>query len=219
VVTREEIAASVAAPDMPSRHRKISRRLRVFFAQHPTCCFCGGSRATEEIEHQPSRIVFPDKKRPKGMEFPTCKRCNEQTRDDEPLLAVLSRILASERFVSPPDNGYHKALRSLYLRRPKLLLDMNQGRRWTNQNGIIVRKGALNVNLPAIDLSLCRIAAKLLLGLHYEILRVPIKEGAIINTFWTHNQKSFSDVSNLLGMLPKSKGLKQGKWDSEDTFL
>jgi hypothetical protein len=56
---------------------------------HPWCCFCGGSEAAVSLDHQPARIIFPDKHRPKGLEFPACAVCNNQTSPDEALVPSL----------------------------------------------------------------------------------------------------------------------------------
>lgn len=54
------------------------RLLRV----HPYCCFCGGTVPAVSLDHQPARIMFPDRLRPKGLEFPACETCNAQTSPD-----------------------------------------------------------------------------------------------------------------------------------------
>jgi hypothetical protein len=68
-----------------------------FCKEHPWCCFCGGTTPSSNIDHQPARIIFPDKQRPKGQESPACHICNEQTRADEVLLAFICRFAGSKR--------------------------------------------------------------------------------------------------------------------------
>lgn len=55
------------------------KRLQTFKDQHPVCCFCNGSAVTETIEHAPPRIFMVGSQRPKGLEFPACRRCNGGT--------------------------------------------------------------------------------------------------------------------------------------------
>ena len=45
-------------------------------AQNSLCCFCGGTEAAVNMDHQPARVMFPDRHRPKGLEFPACSVCN-----------------------------------------------------------------------------------------------------------------------------------------------
>jgi hypothetical protein len=67
------------------KHRKQ------FFAANPTCCFCGGTRAVETIDHQPPRVAFYGRHWPEGYEFPACKNCNAATRADEQIFGWLAR--------------------------------------------------------------------------------------------------------------------------------
>lgn len=49
---------------------------RRYLIENPYCCFCGGGVKATTIEHAPPRVFFKDKKRPAGLEFPACERCN-----------------------------------------------------------------------------------------------------------------------------------------------
>ncbi len=70
--------------------RKPSKKTR-FLEQHPFCCFCGGGTGSEEIDHLPSRACFDNRHFPDGFEFPACRACNASTKDDEQVVALLSR--------------------------------------------------------------------------------------------------------------------------------
>jgi hypothetical protein len=72
-------------------------KAKVFLESNPMCCFCGGTEVATTIEHLPARIVFPKKHRPKGLEFPACGTCNEQTRGDDSVLSVVARAVGSMR--------------------------------------------------------------------------------------------------------------------------
>src|SRR3954447_5877308 len=100
-----------------------------FKLRHPFCCFCGGKAATEEIEHQPARIVFPEKHRPRGMEYPTCSRCNRQTALAEAVLAFICRFVGSFRENASKDLGRLKdVLKTVKQAYPGLLERMQAGR-------------------------------------------------------------------------------------------
>lgn len=65
---------------------------------HPWCYFCCGAEKAVNLDHQPARIIFPDKHRPKGLEFPACAVCNEQTKHDKALVAFFARVTGNHRF-------------------------------------------------------------------------------------------------------------------------
>ncbi len=191
-------------------------RASEFIAKHPLCCFCGGSVPSETIDHQPAKIVFPGKNRPKGLEFPACKRCNEQTSVDECILAFVARLTGSLRGVGP-DVGLKRALDTIRSAHPNLLLSMH-GSRVDVGGG--QTKPAIDVNRPEINLGLCRIAAKLALATFYGETGSIAGPDTRIHAMWTHNQRhdSAREVEQLLGRFPSSKQLKQGQWDTGDSF-
>src|SRR5436309_9558979 len=127
-----------------------------FLKQHPMCCFCGGQTSAATIDHQPARILFPDKLRPKGLEFPACTICNRQTSADEALLAFVCRFAGSHRANAARD--FHR-LRNIVGS--------------VKQRGVWVRVGAIDVNQPEVNQGLCRIAAKLALAIYYETRSTP----------------------------------------------
>jgi hypothetical protein len=187
-----------------------------FISRHPLCCFCGGTSPSETIDHQPAKIVFPDKGRPKGLEFPACKRCNQQTGVDECILAFVARLTGSLRGASP-DSGLVQTLETIETAHPGLLPSMHS--KWVEVDG--QKKPALDMNKPEVNESLCRIAAKLALATYYEETDRIVSPGTLINTMWTHNQRADSaqDVHDLLARLPSSNRLKQGRWDTSDSFF
>ena len=171
---------------------------------------------SETIDHQPAKIIFPDKIRPKGLEFPACKRCNGQTSVDECMLAFIARLTGSLRGVGR-DSGLEKALKTINSAHPDLLLSMN-GKRVGVGAGRTMP--AIDVNLPAINQGLCRLAAKLALATFYAETGMIAGPNTRINTMWAHNQRpdAAKDVHELLGRFPSSRQLKQGRWDTGDSF-
>src|SRR5262245_43390686 len=175
-----------------------------FCKEHPWCCFCGGTTPSANIDHQPARIIFPDKQRPKGLEFPACHICNDQTRADEVLLAFICRFAGSRRPHAPRDSHRVKKI-LLGVRRgfPGLLESMDGRRRWIQDKGIWSRGGAIKVDDPKIALSLCRIAAKLALAMFYEITKGAAPKGTRIHTMWTHSQREGARyVEDLVRTIP-----------------
>jgi len=188
-----------------------------FIKEHPICCFCGGETPSETIEHQPAKIIFPEKHRPRGLEFPACKRCNGQTSIDECILAFVARIAGSMRVNIKPDTGLQKALQTISVAYPKLLPSIHS-----------IAADVEGRQLPATDLNkrevnegLCRVAAKLALSTYYDETGRIARSGTRVNTMWTHNQRRDGAelVKDLLGRFPAGKQLRMGRWDSSETFF
>jgi hypothetical protein len=193
-----------------------------FLDRHPLCCFCGGDRPAATIDHQPARIVFPDKRRPKGLEFPACENCNRQTSPDEALLAFVCRFTGSQRSTAVHDFHRLRNIVSSVNRAFPGLFERMKGRRiWAYERGILVRKGAIDVNQPEVHLSLCRIGAKLALAIYYQLRSLPAVSGCQINTQWTHsqNEDNFNHIQNLIQLAPGQASLQMGKWNTDESFF
>lgn len=76
-----------------SRSKKNS--LQEFISAHALCCFCGGSNATESIDHVPNKALFRGNLRPKSHEFPACNRCNQDSREWDQVAAVALLTMGS----------------------------------------------------------------------------------------------------------------------------
>lgn len=193
-----------------------------FLRQYPYCCFCGGATQSTTIDHQPAKIIFPNKHRPKGLEFPACTFCNKQSSADEALLALLCRTAGSLRFNATTDTKRVKDILSTVASSfPNLLQKMKVGPKLISRRGILLRGGAIDVNQPEVHLSLCRVAAKLALAIYYETQSSPAAKDCWINTYWAHSQnaQTFTDVNNLIQMMPAHATLQMGKWNTEVSFF
>ena len=81
-----------------------SGRKARFLKQNPFCYFCGGGGAASgEFDHLPSRASFDNRHFPDGFEFPACGPCNESTKDDEQVVALLSRADSNLEAATIPD--------------------------------------------------------------------------------------------------------------------
>ena len=69
--------------------RRAHERL---LADHPVCIYCAGTNPASTIEHMPPIIMFNQRQRPKGLEFPTCKECNNGTRLTDLVASLLGRV-------------------------------------------------------------------------------------------------------------------------------
>jgi hypothetical protein len=66
------------------------RAHNAILAACPWCIYCGSPATT--IDHVPPRIMFRDRQRPKGLEFPSCQPCNEGTRLADLVAALIGRL-------------------------------------------------------------------------------------------------------------------------------
>lgn len=191
-------------------------------AQNPLCCFCGGTEAAVSMDHQPARVMFPDRHRPKGLEFPACSVCNGQTSADEALVGFFARVTGNHRYKnSASDKALTGAVKAVTRSFP-LLLPQIVRPVLVNENGILRKRLSVNGNHKQVGLSACRVAAKLGLAAYYELFGSSAPTTVKINTMWTHNQNQNTAlaVHNLLGKMPGTLHLQQGKkWDTQGTFF
>ena len=76
------------------------------------CIFCGGHRLAQGIEHAPPKIIFKNKQRAKGFEFPACDRCNGGSSRIDQLFALLALSQAPEALsrTTKPSDYDHKVI-------------------------------------------------------------------------------------------------------------
>ena len=63
----------------------------------PWCIYCGGIYPADTIEHMPPIAMFDGRQRPKGLEFPTCRECNNGTRLSDMVASLLGRAYPDAR--------------------------------------------------------------------------------------------------------------------------
>ena len=127
-----------------------SQHRRAFLSRHPKCCFCGGHRPAEEVDHVPSRVLFKDRHWPEGYEFPACARCNRATRLDEQVIAMLSLIHPDGH--SPEERAeVQERIRAVAHNHPALLEEMkpsvSQLRQASRKYGIQPNQGQTYLEL------------------------------------------------------------------------
>lgn len=189
---------------------------------HPWCCFCGGSVAATTLDHQPPAILFPSKDRPRGMEFPACSQCNQQTRHDEALVALLARITGEARFPEGSnDPALEKVVRAVRTGFPSIASEIFK-RRFQMKGQLLTPLPTVDMGHPQVRLSLSRVAAKLALATYYQHNEEIAPESVRINTFADHNRRSPENtarVQTIISSMPHEQYLKQGIKDTQDTFF
>lgn len=190
-------------------------------AANPLCCFCGGQEPATTVDHQPARIMFPDKHRPKGMEFSACSFCNKQTSSDEALVAFFARVTGNHRFPSGRlDKGLKNSIIAVGRAFPNLLREIVSPL-YVHDRGMLIPRLSVNGNHASVVRSACLVAAKLGLAAFYSHYGKAAPETALINTMWTHNQNQNTrlSVDNIIRAMPSAKWLKAGSWSTEDSFF
>lgn len=68
------------------------KNLDTFKSEHPYCCFCGGSAATETRDEVPPKTLFFKRDWPEGYQFPACMNCNQSSRLVDQALGLIGRM-------------------------------------------------------------------------------------------------------------------------------
>ena len=183
-------------PEQSSQSMGEGKRKRTktdsLIAEHPFCCFCGGAVLTKTLDHVPARIIFPNKHRPKGLEFPACGRCNSQSKEAEALLAVICRSSGSGREHAVRDNDrLRDAMRATESGFPGLLQKISRGIEYLPVNGILRPFGVLDINLQEVKSALCLVSAKM----------APLAQDAAVSRRTPPAPKSLRDFKRIKGVL------------------
>lgn len=181
------------------------QRLARFIERHPFCCFCGGGAPTKSIDHVPGRNFFLGRISPDDQEFPACEPCNQATRQDEQVVALLA-------FANPADEDSAwnaesaKKLQAIKNNFPGLLQNMMPGSRKVRE--FFAAQGArkpanvasnevpiFSLEDPRIGAAVTAFARKLFCSLHYKHSgRIIPNDGGIV---W----RWFSNTQNVAGLI------------------
>jgi hypothetical protein len=177
----------------------------------------------DTIDHQPAKIIFTNKHRPAGLEFPACSPCNQQTSLDETILAFVSRMSGSRREYAVLDRYLRLAASGIEQAFPGLLRQMYNGQVLHQRRGILVPHGVLNPNQPEIRDALCRVAAKLALAEYYQRNRSVAPIGTVIGTLGMHSAgtggQAFEIGATILKVFPHARSLTLGRWSADRDFF
>ncbi|QCL81150.1 hypothetical protein CFBP5877_18585 [Agrobacterium tumefaciens] len=175
-------------------------RLQQMKEKHPQCAFCAGQSETTSVEHMPSRILFDDKWRPRGLEFPSCQSCQDSTRKVEPIMAMVTRFFPGPKDKSQID-AFRQLARSAEHNNPGILAEMK-----VDQASVLSRIGSAAFNLPnwnfvnlggpIVSKAIDSFSRKMAMALHFELTGNIVPEGARL--FFEH----YSNVDAATGEFP-----------------
>jgi len=190
--------------------------LERFKAEHPMCCFCGGETRTTSKDHIPSRQFFHNRQWPVGQVFPACDECNQSTKGEEQVAAMLSRLYPD----GDTDQQKKEVIRDFQgvsNNYPNVLIEMEatarQRRDWLkkrsierNPNTPLSDVPVMNVSGPIVNHCVTVFGRKLMLALHYKHTnRIVPSDGGIVLR-WYSNEVLFEGeplteaATTLVGM-------------------
>jgi hypothetical protein len=173
-------------------------RKQRFLQKHPYCCFCGGGEQATEIDHIPSRQLFDHRAWPEHFEFPACRKCNQCTRDEEQIVALLSKIYTTPDRPVPPAE-LRKIWKAALNNYPSLVVEMvpSMSQRDTvlnrfasNDQSRLVPPyaGIANARGPIVNQAISKFAVKLTCALHYKHTATILSGNGIIGMKWFTNE-------------------------------
>jgi hypothetical protein len=161
---------------------KVSRRIgQRILAENPHCCFCGSSATT--VDHVPPKILFWGKRRPAGLETPSCDLCNHGTRKLDQAAGLFARIKLGDS--SPEQQAeFGRLAESVNRNFPGCFAEMEatpaQEKEFQKRFGPLLRH-AEPANLgPLVDDAIYTLGAKLGFALHYHVAHVIVPKGGLV---------------------------------------
>jgi hypothetical protein len=179
--------------------------------------------AATTIDHVPPLIMFRQRYRPKGLEFPSCRSCNEGTKHGDLVAAMLSRVYPDAKTDKERDE-FKKLLRSINNNIPGLLQEMCVGKAGQKlalyRVPVHVDGNFLRTDGPLVSSHMQTFATKLGFALFYELTNQIVPKGGGVAARW------FSNYERLEGKFPQTifdhllppETLRQGKFEVSDQF-
>lgn len=199
------------------------RRLQRLLATQPMCIYCGGQTRADSIDHMPPIIMFDQRYRPRGMEYPACTACNSGGRLAEQAAAMMGRMYPDAR---TPEQiaDLEKVLQAVQNNQPALLLEMQpsavQRKKFRRDPDVPPDTHPLNARGPLLSEAMRLFGAKLGFALHYEFSRRIVPPGGGVAVRWFSNHEAIKgDIpSDFISFLGSPRTLRQGKFEVSDQF-
>ena len=187
------------------------------------CCFCGGKVPSETIEHAPPICLFRNNQRPKGYEFPACKRCNIGSSQMDQIAAFFA-LCQGDVFQDGYETRTHELLRGISNNCPDALWYLDQFRTdhkiRLQLDGETLESNELTVGRGFRTKFLNPWAAKQACALWFQHTQRPIVECQRIWTAWLpYEAMSDADfIASTQRLLTNGFELKQGKKSFGDQY-
>jgi hypothetical protein len=196
-----------------NKKRAHARVLR----EQPNCIYCGGTTLADTIEHMPPIQMFRLRQRPKGMEFPACRPCNNGTSHSDLVASLLGRM-----YPDAEGDGaiaeLKKLLSGVAINVPGLLEEMMISEGEERRAKLTIPKipaggAVLRANGPILENHMKIFGAKLGFAVHFEERREIIPpEGGVQPLYYTNVNAARGELPDeIIKLLPEPpKTLRQG---------
>jgi hypothetical protein len=183
----------------------------------PGCIYCAGADRATTIEHMPPIQIFYGRQRPRGLEFPACVACNNQTGLSDLVAAMLARSLTEPEGEASRVPEFEKILSAVANNVPGLLQEMKVPRAAEKlarkRHELSDDMHPLRADGPILSRHVLTFAAKLGFALHFETTETAIPPGGGVMVMWFSNLQAMKgDIPHeLFSLLPAPRSLQQGK--------
>ena len=201
--------------------------LRELVASEPVCVYCGTPNTPDTpltLEHMPPRSMFRERRRPKGLEFASCRDCNNGTRGADLVASYIARLDASHR---QPDWKMEEArarLPKMQQLAPGVLEELFRPDRarvvWDRTPaGLLVKSHELRADGPRLAAHLDVFAAKLAKALYRHHVGGALSADGGVETAWFLNAGLPQSIADTyLSIMPSGASLKQGSFEAGEQF-
>jgi hypothetical protein len=195
-----------------------------FIAQHPWCCFCGGTRAAVTREHMPPKSLFDNSHRPDKLVMPACDECNRGTSTADLVAAIVSRWNYNSNEAELSD--HQRLVRRVRTHHPNIFeewtspLDRAKARQHLLEHGVSVPVDAGLITVGENTIRQLNIFAhKVVLGLYFNQAKDLLTDEGRISALWRSKEDFAKGVPpELLDMMQQYGTPEQGKWSAHETF-
>jgi hypothetical protein len=197
------------------RHADILRRSRF-------CVYCGGGTAATTIDHMPPIGMFHGRRRPKGLEFPSCNACNQGTKTAELVAALVSRFFP-DAINQEQASELRRLGAAVRVKIPGLMEEMwigRGGQKFREKETGITGGHFVRANGPLVSKYMQTFAIKLGFALHYHFtgMIVPAQGGVAARWFTNVDRATDRFPQSIFRLLPPAETLKQGKVEVASQF-
>jgi hypothetical protein len=210
------------------------KRRDKFYAAHPLCIFCGGTKPIETVEHCPPRALFQNNKFPEGFIFPACKVCNNGSSDQDLLIAMVAKSGWSPLNNTSDDNTVFGLIARSDKRNPDLIKRIVQSAQSElipkHENGFALIPEPYDphhqivISLPIeFDHAMDVFARKLAKGIYYkETKTIFPNDGGLVMQYFTNAEWKTPDEDSVFAIMQAAGGdapsVVNGNIDLSDQF-
>lgn len=212
---------------------QATQRREQFLSKHRLCIFCEGRSPATTEDHQPARSLFDRKEWPEGYVFPACEACNQASKHDEQILALLVRINSDREDDPQRRSDFRKYIDAMKNNFPGVLtvLTANQKRQFLKSEQMRLAPGAAlaDLNMAGIrasdgDRAFGTVLRKILRALHWKHtgLIAPADDRMIVLQWYTNAYFHILQESgelDVLSKLPARPPIQRAKRDLSDQFV